>query len=119
VSETISQATGKVAWFEIPAEDTRRAREFYGSLFGWQFQSDDEQDYHMTFEAAGAIKHVPDEKAPTIYFGTDDIDAAVARVRALGGKAEDKVEIPGFGYYAGCTDTEGTRFSLYEEGGSE
>lgn len=117
MSETISETTGKVAWFELPAKDTKRAREFYGALFGWHFQSMDDQDYHITFDAAGAIKHVPEEKAPTVYFGTDDIDVSIARVRELGGEAGDKVEIPGFGHYATCTDTEGVPFSLYQDGG--
>src|SRR5688572_21570173 len=39
---------GKVVHVEIPAKDSGQAKEFYGSLFGWQFQSYGEQDYHMT-----------------------------------------------------------------------
>ena len=29
---------GKVVHFEIPTDDSRRAKEFYGSIFGWQLQ---------------------------------------------------------------------------------
>jgi uncharacterized protein len=49
--------------------------------------------------------------------GTDDIDAAIARVRELGGEASDAQEIPGVGRYSQCTDTEGNPFGLYQGGG--
>ena len=29
---------GQMVHVEIPAGDTGKAREFYGSLFGWQFE---------------------------------------------------------------------------------
>ena len=28
---------GKVVHVEVPAEDSAKAKDFYGSLFGWQF----------------------------------------------------------------------------------
>jgi len=40
---------GKPVHFEIPAQDTNRAREFYGNLFGWKFDSmEGPTEYHMT-----------------------------------------------------------------------
>ena len=30
---------GQIVHFEIPADDTSTSREFWGSLFGWKFQS--------------------------------------------------------------------------------
>ena len=30
---------GQIVHIEIPADDTEQGREFYGSLFGWQFES--------------------------------------------------------------------------------
>jgi uncharacterized protein len=71
------------------------------------------------YEAGGAIANAPEQKCPIIHFGADDIDAALARVRELGGEAEEKQEAPGFGYFAYCTDTEGNRFGLYQPIGGE
>jgi predicted enzyme related to lactoylglutathione lyase len=119
MSETISETAGKVAWFELAAKDTKRAQAFYGGLFGWQFQAYEGQDYHITFEAGGAIAKAHEQKCPMIHFGTNDIDAAIARVRELGGEADDKQEVPGFGHYAHCSDTEGNRFGLYQHGDGE
>ena len=31
----MSETAGNVVWFELPAEDTARARRLYGELFGW------------------------------------------------------------------------------------
>jgi predicted enzyme related to lactoylglutathione lyase len=30
---------GQIVHFEIPADDTATSREFWGSLFGWTFES--------------------------------------------------------------------------------
>ena len=39
---------GQVVHFEIPADDTTKGREFWGSLFGWQFEAfPGPFEYHM------------------------------------------------------------------------
>lgn len=36
-TETSRPAVGNIVWFEIPADDLERARQFYGQLFGlWE-----------------------------------------------------------------------------------
>ena len=30
---------GQIVHIEIPADDTAKGREFWGSLFGWQFEA--------------------------------------------------------------------------------
>ena len=110
---------GRLVHFELPAQDTGRAREFYGSLFGWTFNSwDGPMEYHMT-EAGGQPGggiYLSDsgERGPKIYFDVEDVDAAAARVRELGGSADDPMPIPGVGRHSQCTDTEGNPFGLFE-----
>ena len=55
-----------------------------------------------------------DEGGTTIYFGSDDIDADLAKVRELGGDAGEKMPIPHVGWFARCKDTEGNPFSLFQ-----
>ena len=113
---------GKPVHVELPAKDTARAKEFYGSLFGWQFEGYPEMDYHMTrFDegSGGAIyKEQSGETSPRVYFDVDDIDAAIARVRELGGESEEKAPVPGMGWYVACKDTEGTSFNLWQNDSS-
>jgi predicted enzyme related to lactoylglutathione lyase len=35
-------------------------------------------------------------------------------VRELGGEAEDKMPVQSYGWFAGCKDTEGNAFSLWQ-----
>ena len=91
---------GRLVHFELPAEDIDRAQGFYEQLFGWSFQGAGTPfPYRMTEaggEPAGAIyKNEGRPPGVIVYFDVDDIDAHVARVRELGGRADDKMPIPG------------------------
>jgi uncharacterized protein len=108
---------GKLVHIELPAEDTVRAKGFWGQLAGWQFQGwDGPIEYNMfEGEPGGAIyPRQEGERGPIVYFETDDIDTSVQQVRDLGGSADDKQPIPGVGWYARCKDTEDNSFSLYQ-----
>lgn len=63
-------------------------------------------------EPVAAVYTSPDQTGPVIYFDVDDIDASVRQARELGGTANEKMPVPGQGWFAACTDTEGTTFSL-------
>jgi uncharacterized protein len=108
---------GRLVHFEIPAADSARAKEFYSALFGWQFQSYGDMDYHMTQvdeQQGGAVSGMQQGEHPTVYFDVDDIDAATAKVRELGGQADDKQPVPGMGWFAACKDVNGTNFSVWQ-----
>jgi predicted enzyme related to lactoylglutathione lyase len=109
---------GKIVHVELPAKDGNRARKFYRTIFGWKFGESGmpDMDYHMTegVEPVVAVYTAPDQKGPVIYFDVDDIDTAVRQIRTEGGKAEEKMPIPGQGYFASCVDTEGNPFSLFQ-----
>lgn len=118
MSVTGSGTTSGIVWFELPAEDSERARDFYGRLLGWQFEPFEGQDYYMANDVGGAIYGMPGQKGLLAYFGVDEIDTAIERVRELGGDADERQEIPSVGRYARCTDTEGNPFGLYQSGGA-
>jgi predicted enzyme related to lactoylglutathione lyase len=105
---------------EIPAGDTAKAREFWGSLFGWQFQEyPGPTEYHMTRlseTTGGAIYGADgDKRGARVYFDVDDINAGSARVNELGGEAAgEPMPVPGMGWFATCKDTEGNDFGLWQ-----
>jgi len=49
------------------------------------------------------------------YIGADSVDKYSKKVQELGGKVKvQKTEVPGFGWFAVCTDTENNTFALWE-----
>lgn len=109
----------KIVHFEIPADDTTRAREFWGELFGVQWQSyDGPTEYHMFGNedqtGGGLMPRQGGQKGLSVYFNTDDIDTAREKVQQLGGSVEKKQSVPGMGWFAHAKDTEGNEFSFWQ-----
>jgi len=111
---------GQMVHLEIPAGNTAKAREFWGGLFGWQFQAleGSPSEYHMTRfsdTSGGAIYEADGDKRGTrVYFDVDDINAGNARIQELGGEAGDAMPVPGMGWFSICTDNEGNEFGLWQ-----
>ena len=111
---------GQMVHIEIPAGDTGKAREFWGGLFGWEFQAYEGSptEYHMTriSETSGGAITADDgsSKGPRVYFDVDDINTGVARVKELGGETSDAMPVPSMGWFATCTDTQGNEFGLWQ-----
>lgn len=115
---------GDFTHVEIPADDPDRAQRFYNGLFGWSFEvpSGFEAYYMFTTpvgqEGMGGAIGKRGEMAPDklrTYVHVDSIDASLPKVTELGGSViEDKSEVPGMGWYAVFTDTEGNELALWE-----
>ncbi len=110
---------GEMVHIEIPADDTGAAQEFWGSLFGWQFEAfPGPFEYHMTRvseQQGAAITNMESGKRGTrAYFDVDDVNAGAARVKELGGEADEPRPVPGMGWFATCKDIEGNEFGLWQ-----
>ena len=110
---------GQPVHVEIPADDTAKGRQFWGSLFGWQFESfPGPFEYHMTRisdQAGAAITNMePGKHGIRTYFDVDEINAGAARVRELGGEASDAMPVPNMGWFSTCTDPHGNEFGLWQ-----
>jgi predicted enzyme related to lactoylglutathione lyase len=111
---------GRMVHVEIPSDDTGAGRDFWGSLFGWQFQAYPEgSEYHMarlTEDSGAAVSGMegPGKRGLRVYFEIDDMDASVAKVRELGGEANDKMPVPSMGWFSVCKDSEGNEFGLWQ-----
>ena len=111
---------GKPVHVEIPAPDAAKASEFWGALFGWQFQGFEgaPSPYLMTRfaeDSGGAIYEDGSARGMRVYFDVDDIDAGAARTRELGGEAGEKMPVPSMGWFAHCTDPSGNEFGLWQD----
>jgi uncharacterized protein len=111
---------GQMVHVEIPAGDTQRSRDFWGGLFGWQFEAFEGSptEYHMTrfsdTQGGAIMEGNGDTPGPRVYFDVDDINAATARVNELGGKAGEALPVPGMGWFSVNKDTEGNEFGLWQ-----
>jgi predicted enzyme related to lactoylglutathione lyase len=119
----------RVVHFEIEAKDTVRAKKFYTKAFGWKMEQmgKDFGDYVVITTGdpkepmginggmfqGGKKKEL---NAFSCVVGVDDVQKAMADVKAAGGKVLTKKpdDIPGVGLYAKCEDTEGNRFTLLQ-----
>jgi hypothetical protein len=119
---------GRVVHFEIHAGDPERAIAFYARLFGWKFQHIPQLDYWLI--AAGEGEGInggltrrrgpaPQEGQPVNSFVStievENVDAAVEAALSAGGRlALAKMAVPGVGWAAYVTDTEGNILGLYK-----
>ena len=116
-------AHGQITHIEFPADDTERAQRFYKELFGWDFQSFEGAPGYFLFNtgsiesAGGAIGQRGQSTGEKlrVYVTVDSIDDTLAKVPRLGGKVTTpKEEVPGQGWYAVISDSEGSEVGLYE-----
>lgn len=110
---------GQIVQIEIPADDTAQTREFYGSLFGWEFQPfPGPFEYHIARiddgSAAAITNMQPGKRGTRAYYDVQDINAAAARVRELGGEADEPGPVPSMGWFSTCRDPHGNEFGLWQ-----
>jgi uncharacterized protein len=130
---------GVPCWVEANEPDPSRACDFYGALFGWDFESvtpSSEVEYFIArgesksssiFDTSGdlqsgdvaAIRSIPEAAQPTArwntYFWVDSADEAASTVRDAGGS----VLVEPFDFLHACrmavvTDPEGAAFGVWE-----
>jgi predicted enzyme related to lactoylglutathione lyase len=114
---------GEVSFFELGVEDAQKGRAFYEGLFGWKFETGPSGAGFVidTPNVPGGMH--PGEKggSPYLFFSVDDIDAAVEKVRELGGSivemdlgGDDEDSEARFGRFKICRDDQGSSFGLHQ-----
>jgi uncharacterized protein len=123
-SSKSSKTPASIVWFEIPADDIKRAQKFYSSLFGWKINPFPTMEDYYHIDSGGAdaspdgaiMKRMCPEHPVTNYVLVDSVVRASAKVEKLGGKVhKPKTAVPGMGYFAICQDTENNVFAVWEK----
>lgn len=114
-----------IVHFDVPADDTARARAFYAALFSWRFEPWPGMDFSLIATTnldgtpgigGGLGKRMDPSQRMMNFFGVASIDHTMKQVTALGGKlVSPRMPIPGIGWMATCMDTEGNTFGLFQE----
>ena len=113
-------------WFEIPASDIGRAKEFYQQVLGHSLNEVELFGTKMAFfptdgaHVSGAIvqgeDYTPSSQGVLAYLnGGDNLDHSLSKVEAAGGTViVPKTQIsPEMGYFALFIDTEGNKMALH------
>ncbi len=109
-----------VTHFEIMAKDAQRVRDFYGNLFGWNFNVMPEMSYGMVDTGVkmginGGIGQVMENQAPcvTFYVQVEDIQGYLDKALNLGGVVVVPVtDVPGMVTFAQFKDPDGNMVGL-------
>jgi uncharacterized protein len=115
------------SYFEIQADDTQRALEFYRSVFGWQFMKADGLPIEYwrieTNGARGGLLKRP-APAPALPSGTnafvcsmevENFDRIAGKIIDAGGRiALPKFAVPGVCWQGYFLDPEGNTFGIFQ-----
>ncbi len=124
-----------IVHFEIPVDDLERARQFYGSSFGWKlddWKMPDGSTYigvHTTPVDSktrmqlkpgaingGIMKRNQHAKAPIFAINVPSIEEKCATVQKAGGTViMPKMDMMGMGFYAYVSDPDGNVLGLWED----
>lgn len=121
---TSTTAQGAVGYAALWVADPDSAARFFSAAMGWSYR--DEGPLHRMIAdvqppqsivdlaalPAGVWDGWPRHNTMFLSHAVDDVDAAVARIRAAGGHASDPTDEP-HGRGASCTDDQGMVFAIH------
>ncbi|NDU71141.1 VOC family protein [Actinomadura sp. DSM 109109] len=121
---TSNAPEGTPNWLDIGVPDLDRARTFYGTLMGWQFQDAGPEAGHYNMcelhgePVAGMMRNPEDEPDVywwNVYFAADDCDATAQRATDAGGEVVvPSMDVMDVGRMAVLRDPQGAQFGLWQ-----
>jgi uncharacterized glyoxalase superfamily protein PhnB len=114
VEDAPGRRFGDIGYVTFRVPDGERAARFYSELFGWELHGGYQPGaYHIaSITPPSGIDTGYDTADARVYFRVDDVEAAVARVRELGGQVLSTGDYESGGN-AECVDDQGLRFDLF------
>ena len=122
---SINFVDGAPVWLDLGVPDVAGAAGFYGSVFGWTFESagPDAGGYGMFTQdgkvvaAAGPLTEEGAAPSWTLYFRTSDADATAGAVQKAGGTVRaEPADVMSEGRFAQFTDPAGAMFAVWQPG---
>ena len=112
---------GALCWNELATPDLDAAPGFYSQLFGWTFEPFEGGPMrYLTIKvdgkANGGMRETQPQEPPywLVYFAVEDVEAAMGRVKELGGNAvSGPHDMSSVGKIGVVQDTQGAVFALY------
>lgn len=120
---------GAPCWTDLTTTDVEKAKQFYTDLFGWTYETGDQETYGGYTTAfkdgakvAGLMGKMEQQGSMpdvwTVYFKTDDINATADAVASAGGQVwMPPMEVPAQGHMAVFSDAGGAAFGSWQSTG--
>jgi uncharacterized protein len=115
---------GNIVWFDLLTTDPQAAAEFYTQVIGWKAQPFDGGPYTMFVGGQGPLGGTaaldPENRSGarprwTASVYVDDVDAAAAEARRLGGRVlAEPATFPKVGRFATIADPQGATIDLFK-----
>ncbi|WED42156.1 VOC family protein [Legionella cardiaca] len=121
-----TMAKGQICWNELATSDVKKAKDFYGKVFGWQFIDHDMGEMTYTIAKAqdkefAGIWTIPEEQRAHIpphwmaYILVSDVASALENAKRHGANVIKEVTQAGdMGHFAIITDPTGAYIALWE-----
>ena len=124
----MSESMSNIAYFEVPADDLKRAKKFYTEILGWEFNPSQVPNIPVeywnistgksakdTLNMGGLYQRKEQSSRILMYAVVDDIDTALQKVEKLGGKVlSPKISLDTVGNLVTVIDSEGNLIGLWE-----
>ncbi len=94
MTEAATATAGRIRWIDLSTKDAAAARDFYGALFGWDIEVNQDPQYGgyalaridgQDVAGIGPAMSPDQPSAWSVYVGSSDLDALAAKVGAAGG----------------------------------
>jgi len=110
---------GDVGYASLWVPDVGRAAAFFSAVLGWRYAAASSPQGRLVEGTTTRQGLWGGQERSTLFlcFAVDDIEPALGRVEAGGGRAGPPRREP-YGVVADCTDDQGTTFALVESAGS-
>ena len=117
---------GNFCWNELMTPDAKKAKEFYRSLFGWEFQEREVGGipYNMIKaggQEGGGLMQISADEAGKIpphwmtYVNVDNVDESVIKAQKLGAKViAPATAVEDYGRFAILQDPTGAHIGLWQ-----
>jgi hypothetical protein len=110
-----NQPLGTPTWVDLAVPDVERARDFYGRVFGWEFDGGDCLLRGLPVAGLRSAGPADSSRGWDVHLATEDVDASAAAVVASGGELlAEPHDVAGRGRAAFAVDTAGARFGLWQ-----
>ena len=125
----MDESHGRFAWYELATTDVEGAKAFYVGVLGWATQDASTPGATYTLFTAGGVAvsglmGMPKDSEFRPYWlgyvGVDDVDAAVERIKPLGGTVHvPPTDIPNISRFSLAADPQTATIALFKWQGGE